>query len=261
LDKKRIIIDYWDRAPCGTRGFITDINSKEFFTLTERRRYELEPFIPQKVHFERWQGKKVLEIGCGTGIDALQFLRQGAKICAIDFSKQSVNIARNRVSTFGFNAQCIFVADAERLPFSDNQFDLVYSWGVLHHTPNIEKAVTEIYRVVRPSGKICIMLYHKPSLVALQLYLLFGLFALRPFRGIDEIIARHLESPGTKAYTRPQARRIFKRFGDLKIDSVLTKYDFRYKRDRYKRDKFLPGWVEKLIPNSLGWFMVIRGLK
>jgi ubiquinone/menaquinone biosynthesis C-methylase UbiE len=150
----------------------------------------------------------------------------------------------------------VFVADAEKLPFEDDEFELTYSWGVLHHTPNPTRAIQEIHRVTKPGGEICIMLYHRRSMVALQLYLLFGLFAFRPFRSLRDIIANHHESPGTKAYTLAEARQMFSAFKGLKIKVLLTPYDLRYKRDKY-----LPRWVGKLIPQRLGWFMVIRGRK
>lgn len=260
-DIKGIIKGFWNKTPCGTRNISANKGTKEFFEEIERARYELEPFIHKYAQFEEWKGKRVLEIGCGVGTDFIQFCRAGADACAVDFSINSINLTHKRLKSFGFNGKKIFVGDAENLPFPDNCFDLVYSWDVLHHTPNMEKALSEVCRVLKPSGKICIMLYHKYSLVALQLYLMYGVFSLKPFRHIDEIIANHLESLGTKAYTKSQARVLFKDFIDLKIETIVTRYDLRYWRDKEKNDRFLPGWIGGLIPNNLGWYLVIKGRK
>lgn len=261
MDKRDIIKSFWDNSPCGTRGISGEPGTKEFFEATEKEHYKLEPFIHRYARFENWKGKEVLEAGCGTGGDLIQFLRSGANVYGIDFSTRSIFLAQKRLNIFGFDEKRAIVGDIEELPFPDNCFDFVYSWGVLHHTLNIEKAISEIHRVLKPSGEICIMLYHKFCLVVLQLYLLFGLFALRPFKNIDEIIANHLESPGTRVYTKSQARKLFQQYSGLKIKIILTRYDLRYWRDRYKKDKFLPAWVGKIVPNSLGWFMVITGKK
>jgi len=150
----------------------------------------------------------------------------------------------------------VFVADAENLPFKADEFELTYSWGVLHHTPNPERAIHEIHRVTKSGGEVCIMLYHRHSLVAWQLYLFFGVLAFRPLRSLKDIIANYHESPGTKAYTIAEARQMFSAFQGLEIDVRLTAYDLRYKRDKY-----LPRWIGKLIPRRLGWFIIIRGRK
>jgi ubiquinone/menaquinone biosynthesis C-methylase UbiE len=147
-------------------------------------------------------------------------------------------------------------ADAEALPFRDATFDLVYSWGVIHHAPHPSQVVREIFRVLKPGGRICVMVYHKYSLLAVQAYLACGLFRLQPFQGLDQIIAEHVESPGTRAYSRQQARQLFKNFSEVRIDTVLTRHDLRYGRRRY-----LPPWLMKLVPDALGWFMVIQGRK
>lgn len=258
---KNIIREFWDKYPCGMRHISLPNATKELFEANERERYILEPFIYKYAGFQNWKGKEVLEIGCGTGRDLIRFMHQGANVYGIDFSEKSVVLARERLRVFGFDTRHIIMGDAEALPFFGNQFDFVYSWGVLHHTPNIEKAISEMYRVLKPSGEICVMLYHQPSLVALQLYILFGLFAFRAFRSINEIVANNLESPGTKVYTKSQARQMFKNFKDLVIKTVITRYDLRYKRDKYKNDSFLPVWVGKVIPDFLGWFMIIKGRK
>jgi len=253
--EKESVKQYWDNMPCGTGGIAYPEGSLEYFEAIAEKRNRLEPFIVEYAQFNRWAGKKILEVGCGVGSDLLRFAMAGAQVVGIDLSPKSVFLARSRLHTYNCRGD-VFAADAEDLPFEDDEFELTYSWGVLHHTPNPERAIQEIYRVTKPGGEICIMLYHRHSLVALQLYLLFGVLAFRPFQGLGDIIANHHESPGTKAYTVAEARQMFSAFKDLKIRVRLTPYDLRYKRDKY-----LSTWVGKLIPQRLGWFMVIQGRK
>jgi len=253
--EKESVKQYWDNMPCGTGNITYPEGSLEYFEAIAEKRNRLEPFIVEYAQFNRWAGKKVLEVGCGVGSDLLRFAQAGAHVVGIDLSPKSAFLAKSRLHTYNCRGD-VFVADAENLPFEKDEFELTYSWGVLHHTPNPERAIREIYRVTKSGGEICIMLYHRHSLVALQLYLLFGVLAFRPFQGLGDIIANHHESPGTKAYSVAEARQIFSAFRELEIMVRLTPYDLRYKRDKY-----LPRWAGKLIPQRLGWFMVIRGRK
>lgn len=253
---KRAVQEFWNASPCGTAGVSRTDNGREFFEEIERRRYELEPFIFKCADFAKWKGKKILEVGCGTGTDLLQFLRAGADAHGLDFSSRSVGLARKRLSLYGFDGGKVLLGDAESLPFPSNGFDLVYSWGVLHHTPDTAKAIAEVHRVMRPGGEIRIMLYHKWSLLSLQFYIRFGLLRARPFRSLDDIMATHQESPGTKVYTLVQLNDLFARFQNLNIQPVLTPYDLQFGRHR-----FLPTWIRRFIPNALGYFLVVRGQK
>ena len=253
---KGAVRDFWDASPCGTLGVSPQEGSVEFFTEIERRRYALEPFIFRYADFGRWKGKRVLEIGCGTGTDLLQFLRAGADAWGLDMSRRSVRLAGKRLGLSGLDGGRVLVGDAEDLPLPSGRFDLVYSWGVLHHTPDTARAVAEVHRVLRPGGEICIMLYHRWSLVALQFYLRFGLLRGRPLRGLDEIMAAHQESPGTRVYTRTQVVDLFARFQDLRICPVLTPYDLQC-----GRNLVLPASVRRFIPDRLGFFLVARGRK
>jgi len=255
MRQKDLVRQYWDDTPCGTASVAYPEGSLEYFEAIAENRNRLEPFIADYAQFDKWAGKKILEVGCGVGSDLVRFAKAGAHVVGIDLSPRSVFLAKSRLHAYNCQGN-VLVADAENLPFKDNEFELIYSWGVLHHTPNPTKAIREIYRVAKRGGEICIMLYHRRSLVALQLYLLFGLFALRPFRSLKDIIANHHESPGTKAYTVAEARQMFSAFRDLEIKVRLTPYDLRYRRDKY-----LPRWVSRLVPQGLGWFMIIQGRK
>jgi len=119
----------------------------------------------------------------------------------------------------------LFRADGEALPFDDNSFDIVYSWGVLHHSPDTEKAIEEVYRVLRPGGRSCIMIYHNPSIVGIALWFQYALFRGRPFQRLRDIYANYLESPGTKAYSRREAAILFRQFSSVEMHVDLTHGD------------------------------------
>src|SRR4051794_9752291 len=126
---------FWNGTPCGSAHADAPEGSPEFFEQVERRRYELEPFIPAFADFEGARGKRVLEIGVGLGTDFVRFGRGGATLTGIDLTEHAVELVRRRLALEGL-AGDVRVADAENLPFDEGSFDRVYSWGVLHHTPD-----------------------------------------------------------------------------------------------------------------------------
>ena len=144
--------EFWEREPCGTKTVEAAPGTAEFFAQVERRRYELEPFIPEFAEFERWRRKDVLEVGVGLGTDFVHFVRAGARASAIDLTQAAIDSVHRRLELEGLSAD-LRVADAESLPFGDRSFDLVWSYGVLHHTPDTMRAVEEIRRVLRPAAR------------------------------------------------------------------------------------------------------------
>ncbi len=252
---KELVKQYWDNEPCGTRGIPYPVGSFAYYETIAEKRDRLVPFIAQYAQFDKWKGKKVLEVGCGVGSDLIRFAQAGAYAIGIDLSPRSVFLTRERLHLYKYKSEVI-EADAENIPYKDNTFDFCWSCGVLHHTPNIKKAISEIHRVIKSGGEICVILYHRRSLVALQMYLVFGLFAMKPWRSIDNILAHNHESLGTKAYTVDEVRRMFSMFKNLEIITQVSSYDLRYGRDKY-----LPNWVGKLVLRGLGWFIVVRGKK
>jgi ubiquinone/menaquinone biosynthesis C-methylase UbiE len=252
---KEAVKQYWDSEPCGTRGIPYPVGSLAYYETIAERRDRLVPFIAEYAQFEKWKGKNVLEVGCGVGSDLIKFAQAGAHVTGIDLSPKSVFLARERLRLYRCGGT-VDEGDAEAMPYGDGVFDFSYCMGVLHHTPNIEKAIGEIYRVLKPGGSVCAMLYHKPSLVALQMYLAFGLFRLRPFRGIDDILANHHESVGTRAYTIKEAYQMFSAFRNVSVDTRITPYDLRYWRDRY-----LPLGIGRLLPQRFGWNLIVQGMK
>ena len=234
---------YWEADPCGAKLAHADVGTPEFFAEVERTRYELEPFIPSFAEFEQWRGRDVLEVGMGLGTDFVRFARAGAYAHGVDLTKAAVELVARRLDLEGLSAD-IRRADAEALPFEDESFDLVYSWGVLHHTPDTRASLDEIRRVLRPGGEARIMLYSRRSWVALGVWLRYGIGGGKPWRRWTDLLAEHMESPGTKAYTQAEFEALFSGFASVRFRRWVTPYDRR-----------VAGPIANLTGARFGWFV------
>ncbi len=221
---KAAVRDYWETQPCGTTLSKAPLASPEFFDEVERRRYQAEPFIRDFAEFSAWRGKTILEVGTGIGSDFVNFVRGGALAVGTDLTPAAINLVRRRLAAQNLRSPTL-VADAESLPFAEHSFDLVYSWGVLHHTPDTGRAVREVHRVLRPGGQARIMLYSRRSWVAVGLWLRHALARGRPDRTLSDVLSRHLESPGTQAFTGREIRRLFDSFSSVSLCTFVTPYD------------------------------------
>jgi len=242
---KEAVKRHWEADPCGAKLAGAERGTPEFFREVEQKRYELEPFIPDFAQFGRWRGKRVLEVGVGLGTDFVRFARAGAVATGIDLTEEAARLVRARLGHEGLGGD-VRSADAEALPFADGSFDLVYSWGVLHHTPNTSRAVDEVRRVLASDGEARIMLYSRRSWVAFGLWARWALLAGRPWLTLADVVADHMESPGTKAYTEHELRRLFGGFRDVSFRHYVTPYDRR-----------VAGPLASLAGPRLGWFLGI----
>lgn len=161
---KGAVRKFWDTKPCGVKNTSLEPGTRAFYEAIEAHRYAQEFHIPEVVAFGRSAGKRVLEIGGGVGTDGRQFAKSCAQYVDADLSFNSLTLARSGFACFGL-AGTFVQADAEHIPFPEESFDIVYSHGVLHHTPNTEQALAEVHRVLRPKGEAIIMLYARDSLV------------------------------------------------------------------------------------------------
>ena len=207
--------DYWNRESCGAGVAAAPKHSREYFDEIESYRYTVEPEIFAFAQFTRHFGEKMLEVGVGAGTDFLQWCRAGTRAHGIDLTEEAIENVRERLRIFGQQAAELKVGNAENLPYPDNSFDLVYSWGVIHHSPDTEKAFAEIARVVRKGGTVKLMLYHRHSLVAFYLWVRYAVLRARPWRSLSDVIYHHMESIGTKAYTRREIHQMATRHGLL----------------------------------------------
>lgn len=159
----------------------------------------------------------MLEIGVGMGADHVEWAKSRPRsLTGVDLAPKAVEHTRRRIAIHEL-ASDVEVADAEDLPFADNSFDLVYSYGVLHHSPNTPRAISEVFRVLRPGATARIMIYHRYALTGYMLWIRYALLTGRLFRSLDDIYSHHLESPGTKAYSLREARKMFKEFSRVEM--------------------------------------------
>lgn len=221
--QKAEVREHWERQPCGTRGVDADERRAFFATLTAER-YAVDRHIPAWARFDRGRGRDVLEIGVGAGTDFMSWVRSGARATGIDLTDAGVALTKERLGLEGLDA-VVQRGDAEKLDFPDASFDIVYSYGVLHHTPSTRTAFREAYRVLRPGGTLLAMVYRANSWTGAMLWAMHYAAKLDPLHTLREAIYDHLESPGTKSYTEAEVRAILCDFGAVQCRAVLLASD------------------------------------
>jgi ubiquinone/menaquinone biosynthesis C-methylase UbiE len=216
--EKLAVQEFWNRQSCGEVYAAGDTLTKQL-DAQEHARYALEPYIFDFARFADGRGRDVLEIGVGMGADHLQWAKSSPRsLTGIDLTSRAIGYTRARLDAYALSST-LECADAEHLPFADNSFDIVYSWGVLHHSPDTPRAVDEVYRVLRPGGVARVMIYHYWSITGYLLWLRYGMFR---GRSLTHVYAKYLESPGTKAYTIAEAENMFRRFKSVSAHSQLS---------------------------------------
>ena len=284
---------FWQSHPCGTKFTEgVELGSPEFFRRVEEFRYAKEGHILRAADFASAGGLKVLEIGCGLGTDGVQFAKAGADYTGVDLTEAAVQLARRNFEWRGLKGE-FRTADAENLDFPDDTFDLVYSHGVLHHTPDTERAVREVHRVLKPGGRAVVMLYHRDSLnYRLNIGLLrrAGAHLLRTDAGVRlvhrltgepvellqehaarvrrdarryfspaEFLSQNTDGPGNplaRVYSRAEVRRLFRSFAE-----VETAAHFLNKRWLPVVGPLLPRTVEARLAARWGWHLWIYARK
>ena len=218
---KQQVHDFWQEESCGER-YAIGCDVRDRLEAQRRERYELEPYIREFARFEDARNRTVLEIGVGMGADHLEWSRQAPlRLIGMDLTSRSLQHTGTRFDLDGRHALLIR-GDAERLPFHDGTFDLIYSWGVLHHTPDAAGAIREVHRVLRSGGAARVMMYHRASIVGGLLWMRYGVLRGSPQRTLDEIYAQHLESPGTTAYSVSEIRKLFSMFARVTARPMLS---------------------------------------
>jgi ubiquinone/menaquinone biosynthesis C-methylase UbiE len=159
---KKRVQSFWEQTPCDSWFADGQPGTPAFYRSLDEHRYRVHPKLLSAVNFEKTRGLRVLEIGCGCGSEAERFARAGAHYTAVDLTKAAVTLTQTRFRLAGLQGS-FTQGDAENLPFADGSFDLVYSHGVLHHTPDTARAIREVYRILSPCGRAIVMLYHRNS--------------------------------------------------------------------------------------------------
>jgi len=264
---KQEVKDFWNVASCGEELYLASEDEAGYRAEAEAR-YQLEPYILPFADFEAAAGKRVLEIGVGLGADHQRFAEAGAELSGIDLTERAIAHTGRRFAALGLRSS-LATGDAEKLDFPDESFDIVYSWGVLHHSPDTPRAIAEVHRVLKPGGEARIMIYHKWSLIGLMLWGRYALARLRPWMSLRHVYANYLESPGTKAYSYGEARELFAMFHHAEITTVLTHADLLESEAGQRHRSPLLNLAKKLWPRPLlkllfpraGLFMLIKATK
>jgi ubiquinone/menaquinone biosynthesis C-methylase UbiE len=287
------IKQFWNEQPVGS-NFVAYEEGKAFYERYDEFRYRTEGHILKELDALDVKDKSVLEIGLGQGADSMQLINRGAIYHGIDLTEESVRRVKERFQLFDKHYREVQVANAEQIPYSDNYFDLVYSHGVIHHSPRIESIVSEIYRVLKPGGQAVIMLYHKHSYnyhISISVLRRMGLMMLVPFPFLAKIVSRltgesverinrhryHLKKEGLSyfkmknfihrstdgpdnvyatVWTAGTAKKLFHQFKDIR-----TNVHFLNERHLLGLQYLLPGTLKKAMAHRYGWHLWIKATK
>lgn len=253
---------HWGAVPCGSNYSDKMFLTKDFFEEVESHRYNSHPWILEAIRRFDIRGKKVLEIGYGLGTDHLQMARQGGLMYGLDLTPASYEATKKRFEIYGFHSE-LRVDDAESLPYPDNHFDFVYSFGVIHHSPDTQKIINEIHRVLKPGGKCWITVYHKNSVFFWWTVYLYDWILRRGYKK-ETLKARisRIEYPNDNAnlvirlYKKKQFEGMFRLFRAIRSD-----IDHLIKEDIALFGKYVPKILLNILKNKFGWYIIVEGLK
>jgi len=282
---------FWNASPCQSDLSQAEDRRRYFSEISEKRYNGREWHVPTVAKFDAYRGKDMLEIGCSIATDGLEFARRGANYTGADLTPHSIELAKERFGLFGVPGKFVVVNAEEKLPFPDNTFDHVYSFGVIHHSPTPSKIVAEIYRVLKPGGTITIMLYNRTSInYYIEIMFLRKLFryALLPkfmprllsvLPGLDrwkleghrdiflkkgkmtkiEWISINTDGPFcplADVYNEKQAAELFKNFTDVHQEV------WEFNREHWSfLGKLIPVKFERWLGRRWGWHRMIYGKK
>lgn len=264
----RQVEDFWDRRPCNVRHSLRSIGTRAYFDEVEARKYFVEPHIPRFAEFERWRNKEVLEIGCGIGTDTINFARHGASVTAIDLSAKSLEIARQRVEVYGLQERIRFYqGNAEHLTkFVPVQpYDLIYSFGVIHHTPYPERVIEQMQNYVQPGSTVKLMVYHRHSWRVFWILVSYG---KGQFWRLAELVAQNSEAqtgcPVTYTFTRQEGKNLLERYG-FRVTEMWVDHIFPYRIPDYLQYRYVKVWHFRWLPYRffhwlearLGWHLCV----
>jgi SAM-dependent methyltransferase len=256
---------YWDRRPCNIRHSRKPIGSQDYFDEVERRKYFVEPHIPKFANFPNWRGRDVLEIGCGIGTDSVNFVRNGANLTIVELSSESLAITKNRLELERLQANLINgnAEELDQLLPPNKKFDLIYSFGVIHHTPHPERVIRAFANRLKPGGELRMMVYARHSWKVWWIHARYGWREPWNWR---RLVAKYSEaeigSPVSYIYSHREARKLLQ---DFEIVSITKDHIFPYRISDYVQYRYVKNWYFRWMPNwcfqwlerRIGWHLMI----
>jgi len=240
---------YWDRQPCNIRHSTSEVGTKAFFDEIEARKYFVEPHIPGFAQFDRWKGKRVLEIGCGIGTDAVSFCKAGATYTGIDFSEVSLELTRKRLEVYGLKGR-LYLGNAEEITkiIPPQTFDLVYSFGVIHHCHNPYRLVNTVQAYLGKKSVFKLMLYASNSWKVIT-------------SGLNRTEAQD-GCPIVQAFT---AEQVYELLDDFDMIELNQDHIFPYVVEKYVQHQYvwepwftaMPHEMFRSLEKALGWHLLI----
>lgn len=264
---------FWNHRPCNFRHSTRQVGSYEYFKEVEKKKFFVEPHLVEFADFSSIKGKKVLEIGCGLGVTTIHFAKAGAsKVTAIDISDRSIELAKKnaevnhlsgRIDFYNINAETL----SESLP--QESYDLIFSFGVIHHSPHPENILKEAFKYLSSDGILKIMVYHRFSFKVLNILIKRGIFHIRK---LSKLIAFHSEAqqncPITYVYSQNEAAALLQSCG-FQIIETRIEHIFPYRIKEYLENKYVKKWYFRILPLSFfktlerkfGWHLCITAKK
>ena len=258
MSKKCNITDiknYWNKRPCNINHSNKSIGTKEYFNEVEKRKYFVEPHIVPFANFPKWKNKKVLEIGCGLGTDAVNFAKNGCDYYGLELSDKSLEITKKRFKIYNLNGTFHNINAENNLDFLGlNSFDLIYSFGVIHHSPNIHKIINNMYKLLKKNGVLKIMLYASNSWKKIM---------------IDNEKSQYEAQnncPLANTYTKEEVYNLLTKFTNIKIEQhhIFPYIISEYKKYNYTKEKWfehMPSEIFNILEKNLGWHLCITANK
>lgn len=268
MDKKKsAAINQWNATPCGSTDAAENLENGtlEFFESVRKSRYQItDTWMKEIIPFHLGKGKKVLEIGYGMGTDLLTWCLEGAEVHGIDLTPEHHRLAELNFKVHGQKAH-LQIADAANIPFPKESFDIVYSNGVLHHTPDTVRCISEAYRVLRPGGQLIFSMYRTYSAFHLVVKLLVegickGKLRKLGYEGLMSTIEQGADGinikPLVKTYRKRQLKCILEDFSKVEFQVG------HFKRQHLAKFKCLvPQSLEKYLERWLGWYLIAFATK
>ncbi len=272
MDLLSKVHDYWNSRPCNIRHSSKSQDTVEFFDEVAAKKFKVEDHKLNFLALEKWKGKHILELGCGLGTDAIQFAKAGANVTCVDLTENSLDLCKRNFELHGLQGE-FFLGNIEELDTilpKDyyNKYDLIYSFGVIHHTPNPKQVFKSMTPFLKEDGEIRCMLYSRFSY---KLFWLMNGYDQWTFENVDTLVQQYSEAqsgcPVTYTYTFDEIKELISPY--FNVDKIWKDHIFIWDIENYKKNIFIrdtpfnnvsDDYLQKLC-KELGWHTMFIATK